>query len=183
MAIKRAPNTELVTDIPNPDVKDIDPLTPIVEPPALNDEPLAKTTTRTNWGALASAKVWPTEWLCQFYRSFHRVDTSCHTRVRPRVENIKGHMNGCSNDIGTSFHVTFEKRDIPCPLWAELEEAGIEALDFRCDVCDRVMPFSPLHILNHMRPHTGKSRKTRPGGKFQFTLSYDIPFVDTSHEL
>jgi len=145
--------------------------------PVVAEEPV-KSKTKTKWRALASAKLWPKEIVCRGYRSFHRVDVSCKGRVIPAVNNLKNHMKNCSDDIGTGFEMILEKHDIPCPLWAELEEAGIEAIDFRCDVCNAIMPFNHIHVLNHMRPHSGKTRKVRPGGKFQFTLSFNVPFIE-----
>ena len=59
----------------------------------------------------------------------------------------------------------------PTELWNKIGEEELEIHDFRCDVCDKVLlPLSFAHIKQHMEPHSGKVRRTMPGGCFQFTL-------------
>ena len=134
-------------------------------------EPTRKST--TNWKAFRSAQVKITNVLCKAYGPVHMVDLGCHQRTALTVDAIKGHItNNHGAAPGTAgFRFSLENSSAPDPLWQKLEEGGIEVHDFRCDVCDKVLPLHNLHILNHMRSHAGKTRRVRQGGDFLFTLS------------
>ena len=137
-----------------------------------------KSKTKTRWEALYQAKLWPKEIRCEGYYPVHLANVTCHSRVIPSVKNIQHHMQTCSDDVGASFIMKMETRSEGCPLWRELEDAGIEALDFRCAVDSHVVPFHPIHIAKHTRPHSGNKRRVTEGNIFQFTLSYEPPIEE-----
>ena len=137
--------------------------------------------TKTNWKALYQAKIWPKEIICQSYYPTHFANVACHSRIIPKVENIKNHMRNCSDDVGLGIYVVMETRSEGCPLWKDLEEAGIEALDFRCAVDNHIVPFHPFHIAKHTKPHSGNRRRVTEGNRFYFTLSYEQP-IDEEEE-
>ena len=131
-----------------------------------------KSKTLTKWKALGEAKVVPTEIVCDGYRPAHPFNLGCHSRLRPDVDQMVRHVEG---GHGGGFMMRFRKGDKPWPGWAKMEELGLESTDFRCEVCDAVVPFHPMHILKHMRPHTGKQRRVLPGGAYNLTLNIGLP--------
>ena len=140
-----------------------------VEPGGRQDAPTRKTT--TNWGAFEKAKLVPKEVICDGYRPYHRVDLSCHTRLQPDAKVLGAHVKA---EHGGGFVFTLRKADAVWPGWRKFEEAGLESRDFRCDVCDEVIPFHPGHILKHMKPHSGKSKRIIPGGRYNLTLGFGL---------
>ena len=134
-------------------------------------EPTRKST--TNWKAFRSANVKVTNILCKAYTPVHLSDEGCHQRLTLKTDSVKSHINNNhGSQLGTAgFRISLRQGSRPDPLWQELEDGGIEVHDFRCDVCDKVLPLHNLHIINHMRPHAGKTRRVRQGGDFLFTLS------------
>jgi hypothetical protein len=152
------------------------PETPVPETPK----------TQTNWDALTKAGLRPTVVFCQAYadqsgRLLSRVDTSCHSRLIPKAENLITHYKG---GHGGEFKIGVRKSDNkPSPMWAELAAAGIEAVDFRCEVCGVPLRFHPTSFIQHLRSHTGKTKQayiqmTRdiPGslGMFSFKLGKQV---------
>lgn len=122
----------------------------------------------TNWSALKSAQVVPTSLECNSYRPFHRVDLSCHTRLVPRAESVVRHLE---MGHGGGFQIKLRRADKPWPEWERLGELGLEASDFRCEICDKQVPFHPIHILNHLKSHSGKIKRVSPGGVFNLTVT------------
>ena len=151
--------------------------------PAKRVEPTRKTST-TNWKAFRSAQTTIKTILCKAYGPVHMVDVGCHGRVLLTPEAIKGHIdNGHGSVPGMAgFKFTLTQEGQADPLWTKLEQACIEIHDFRCDVCDKVLPLHNISIINHMRPHSGKSRRVRKGGDFLMTLS-EKPAVPSEEEL
>ena len=132
----------------------------------------------TKWSALDEARLVPTKITCEGYRPTHRVDNGCHSRLRLNPSYMKQHLEG---GHGGGFRLYLRKGDKPWPGWKICVEQGLEAVDFRCEVCDAVVPFSPMHIAKHMKAHSGKSRRVLTGGVFNITLSVGIP-IPTEEE-
>lgn len=131
------------------------------------EQPKAASKTFTNWDAFAKAGLRPVTITCQAYAPYHRVDRSCHSNLRFKPEDFKRHMPGC----GGALQLTLKKVDgKESALWKELSESGLEAHDFRCDICDKQLAFRPSSILPCLRAHSGKTRRVHPGGKFNITL-------------
>ena len=128
--------------------------------------------THTKWGALEEAKVIPTQIVCDGYRPYHGFNLGCHSKLRLDVEQMKAHVEG---GHGGGFMMKFRKGDKAWPGWRKLGELGIEAVDFRCEICNAVIPFNPMHILKHMRSHAGKQKRMLPGGLYNITLSVGMP--------
>lgn len=128
--------------------------------------------THTKWHALEEARLIPTEIVCDGYRPWHAFNNGCHSRLRLDVDQMIAHTEG---QHGGGFMLKVRKGDKPWPGWKQLAEKGIEAADFRCEVCDAVIPFHPMHITKHMRAHTGKHRRVLPGGRYNLTLSVGAP--------
>lgn len=126
----------------------------------------------TNWQALIDAKLVPAEIICQAYLPVHPTDLSCHTRLVDSASNMLVHAFEREHLGGFSIKLR-ETDGKPWAGWNELAAAGIEASDFRCEICDQQIPFKPINIKKHMRPHAGKLRRTRNGGQFWLTLSRD----------
>jgi hypothetical protein len=143
--------------------------------PVKRTEPTRKST--TNWKAFRSARVKVSEILCKGYVPVHLADLSCHGRCLLTAKALDHHIeNGHgSADGNCGFKFTLTPDTSVDPLWQDLENFGMEIHDFRCDVCDKVLPLHNIHIINHMRPHAGKSRRVRPGGAFLMTLSNRPP--------
>lgn len=122
----------------------------------------------TNWGACERVGLVPTEVLCQAYHPVHRVDMSCHTRIVPSAENMIAHYQ---SEHGGAFKVSVKRVEGKAWAgWKDLKERGVECFDFRCDVCNAIVPFHPQYIMQHMRAHQGKNRRIQPGGVFWMTI-------------
>lgn len=139
---------------------------------------------KTKWQAFSSAGLAPKEIVCVGYRPAHLTDEGCHSRVQLTGPALKSHIdaNHGNQPRTAGFRFTLVKTAKAHPLWKELIELGLEALDFRCDICDKVVPFHPIFINNHMRVHAGKSKRVKRGGPFLLTLGYTTP-VPTEEEV
>jgi hypothetical protein len=86
---------------------------------------------------------------------------------------------------GGGFKLTLKESEKEWPGWARLAETGVELQDFRCDVCDETIPLSTQRILSHMKAHSGKTRRVRPGGEFLLTLGFATPLAanDTDDDI
>jgi len=140
----------------------------LAEPVQEETPAVEKKESLTKWGIFVSANVVPTEIVCDGYRSFHSFDSGCHTRLRLSADAMEPHVDG---EHGGGFMFALRKSDKPWSGWKRFGELGLEITDLRCDVCDKVLPQNAMHIMNHMKPHNGKTRRTRPGGIFNITLS------------
>lgn len=132
--------------------------------------PMAKT--HTKWEALEQAKLIPVRVMCDGYRPFHAFNLGCHTKMQINVEQWINHVKG---GHGGGFMMKFRKGDKPWPGWRQVAEAGLESVDFRCEICDQQIPFNAMHILKHMRAHNGKMRRVLPGGVYNITFSIGTP--------
>jgi len=127
--------------------------------------------TVTKWEVFNKAGLVPTEIWCQGYLPIHRSDSSCHTRLRLLADSIETH-----SEHGGGFRFDLKRLENKVwPGWKGLQAKGLECHDFRCDVCDKVVPMHPLHIMNHMRPHLSKNRRTQVGGVFYLTIGPGTP--------
>jgi len=135
-------------------------------------ETTKKASTNTNWQAFVKAGLVPTTIKCSAYHPVHQADMSCHTRLLLSVPTISDHIKG---DHGGGFKFSLKTYPKAWQGWADFEAAGLEIHDIRCDVCDQTVPLVPARILFHMRPHTGKVRRIRPGGEFLITIRSGEP--------
>ena len=134
--------------------------------------------TFTNWGAFKKASLTPVQILCTEYQPFHTSVTGCHSRLLLTAEAMLQHITA---DHGGGFQLTLVQAAKPWDGWDKLEAAGLEAADFRCDVCDAVLRLTPSNILKHMRTHISKFRRAQEGGVFNLTLS-TLPSVADANE-
>jgi hypothetical protein len=127
----------------------------------------------SNWSAFDKAKLVPSEIVCQGYYPVHPHDASCHSRLKLSAESMMPHVEGeHGNKYGVGFRFSLRQSD--GKVWKgfdDLHKKGVEITDIRCDVCDEVMRLQSQVILKHMKPHSGKTRRTRTGGIFWMTLS------------
>ena len=151
--------------------------------PEVGDEQTttAERKTVTNWRAFEKAALMPVEFKCQAYRPMQLADSSCHSRLQLNAKGLLPHMNvdTCSG----GFRFRLRKGDKAWPGWRQFEDLGVEAQDFRCEICDAVVPFHPGHILKHMKPHRGKVSRPMPGGIFNITLSVGMPTLTEEEAL
>jgi hypothetical protein len=148
------------------------PATPLTATAANSAAPTPTPTheTLTKWNSLRA--YFPSEIICATYAPYHRVDISCHTRLKFDVEQIKNHI---AADHGGGLMIKLRPSEKPVGYWNKFSEADIESLDFRCEICNKQVPFQVNHIELHMRPHAGKSRRLREGGFFNLTLRIGSP--------
>lgn len=146
--------------------------TPVAETP--------KPKTFTNWKAFEQAKLVPATIKCEAYRPVFQHDASCHSNLLFTVETLQRHIDG---DHGGGFRFFLKQTDgKPSPLWKALEEAGLEAHDFRCEICDKQLRFHPSSIIPHLKAHGGKTRRVLPGGVFNMVLSKGRPEIELTDE-
>jgi len=126
------------------------------------------------WGVFEKAKLLPTEILCQAYKPYHAHDESCHTRVLLAGDQIVRHVQA---EHGGGFKIKFKRTEGKAwPGWKALAESGLEIHDFRCEVCDNVVPLTVQNILNHLKPHKGKFRNAGAlAGTLNFTFRFEAP--------
>lgn len=138
------------------------------------------TISSANWKAFEQAKMIPVEIICSGYDPIHPYDASCHSRLRLNAAAILGHIKGQhGNKLGTGFSFRLRANDGTKIWggWKALADAGVEVSDFRCEICDQQIKFAPQNILKHMGTHNGKTRRPKPGGLFNTTLTFATPEV------
>ena len=140
----------------------------------------AKSKTFTNWRAFAQSKLVPVTISCDAYKPVHLADMSCHTKLLIKGESIQKHI-GHEHGGGFNFQLKVTEGK-PSNFWQELEDMSLEAHDFRCDNCDKILRFHPSSIIPHMKPHGGKTRRVWPGGRFNITISTGRPEQALSEE-
>ena len=124
---------------------------PVIEP-SQAPEPRK---THTDWNAFVKAKLIPTTIVCDVIY-LHPADESCKTRLRLTADSLKTHYE---SGHGGGFQVKVKQGEGKSwPGWKELEEAGYEVVNLKCEVCDHRVQVSARDILNHLRPHQGKFR-------------------------
>lgn len=138
----------------------------------LREEEESGPRTDTKWENFNRAGLVPLEVWCQAYKPIHPMDPSCHTRMNMDAEQWVKHLDA---GHGGGFLLEVGKSEKKWGGWKKLVELGVECVDFRCDVCDKVLPIHTQFILNHMRNHNGKSRRIQRGGKFWLTIGRGRP--------
>ena len=137
--------------------------------------------TVTNWTAFIKANVSPTTIYCQDYKPAQRVDTSCHSRIQLKAPAIIRHM-APEHDTGGGFQFVLKHDSKEWPGWSELADAGVEIHDIRCENCDHTIPLNPRNILQHLKPHSGKTRGVRDIKTLNLTLRFSVPDSDDDSE-
>lgn len=135
----------------------------------------------TNWAVFDKAQLVPTEITCLAYREFHPHDGACHTRLPIDGDVVLNHVQG---QCGGGFQFRLKESPRPWSGWKKFAEAGLELLDFRCEVCNDRLPLNVARIREpHMKPHSGKFRRVFPDfhSVFNLTLGYRQP-VPTDEE-
>ena len=135
--------------------------------------------TLTNWRAFEVANLIPLQITCQGYKPAHRVDLSCHSNLHFSAKQMLSHLN---SDHGGGFQIFLRKGDRPWKGWREFEDLKIESADFRCELCEKVLPFHPNHLLTHLKPHAGKVKKIKPGGVYNLTIAINIVPLEPEEE-
>ncbi len=154
------------------------PVQPPVAAPAPAAVPLPEKKTTTPWRVLEKTLLAPVWIKCQGYKPVFGLDLGCHTKFPTKsttiAQSILAHI---ANDHGGGFQMKLKEVQKPWPGWAALEAAGIEALDFRCEVCDEKLVFNAPRLKRHLAPHSGKSRRVFPDffATFNLHLAPDIP--------
>lgn len=132
-----------------------------------------KKKTYTNWKAFEQMKLVPTSIKCEGYRPVFLADMSCHSHMQFKASTIASHIDG---EHGGGFRFFLKTTDgKPHPIWQELEDAGLEAHDFRCEICDAQLRFAPSSIAAHLKPHSGKTRRVLPGGVLNLLIGKGKP--------
>lgn len=127
---------------------------------AASSEPVVSPkNTSTNWSVFEKSKLTPVTVKCDAYsipgEPFS--DFSCHTALQLNVATLKNHI---AAEHGSRFRFMLRLNDGKAsPLWKELESSGLEAADFRCEVCNEKLRFHPASLQRHLRPHQGKVRQ------------------------
>lgn len=123
--------------------------------PAVEETPKPQRKTYTPWSAFYKAKIVPTTLICDVIH-MHPADEACKTRLPLTAEQVINHFN---NGHGGGFQLKVRVSDgKPWPGWKELEDAGMEIVSLRCEVCNGEVQVSARDILNHLRSHRGKFR-------------------------
>lgn len=130
-----------------------------------------KPQTLTNWYAFVKARLVPAEIICDGYRAAFARDMSCHTRLPRDVDTMLRHID----PHGGGFLLKLKTSEKEWEGWTKLADMGIEVQDFRCDVCDEVLPLASQRILFHMKSHKGKTRRVIPGGTFNIWIGTQRP--------
>lgn len=114
--------------------------------------------TQTNWRIFADSGFIPVRWRCEGYKGNHPADMSCHTAFPPTGENVLRHI--AQEHGGGWFKIKFRISDSKKvhPLWAQLEEAGVELQEFYCPHCQEHIPVQPRRIIHHLQNHPGAWR-------------------------
>jgi len=140
---------------------------PVAEPTT------TKSKTYTNWKAFEQAKLAPVTIKCEGYRPVFGADYSCHSALLLKGQVLKNHID---NDHGGGFRFFLKATEGKThPIWQELQDLGLEAHDFRCEICDKTLRFAPASIIPHLKPHSGKTRRVFPGSTFNMVLSAAKP--------
>lgn len=137
-----------------------------------NETVVQKSSTR--WDAFEKAQLKIVSACCQAYKPFHAFDMSCHTRFPLTVDNIIRHIEG---EHGGGFEIKLERTEgKPSPLWRALADAGIEAVDVRCEVCGKELAPNPQVLLNHLfKAHPGNMRRPRVTSTLFVTFGHTKP--------
>lgn len=140
--------------------------------------------TYTNWKALGESGLKPTYIRCDGYRPVHIYNNGCHTALSLDPEKLAKHLDG---DHGGGYFISFREGIQTDPIgasqvrtgrhwdgWEKFEELGLEIRDFRCEICDAEIKINSRSILKHIRPHSGKYSRARPGGDFWLTITRNL---------
>lgn len=153
-----------------------------VAAPLAAQAPLIPRKTLTNWRLFEEGGFIPIRWRCDGYLGQHPADLSCHGNVIPTGENVIRHM--APEHGGGWFRVKFRLSDgKTSPLWAELEEAGVELQHFYCPHCREEVPMTPRAIIKHLQPHAGANRINMDPQVLCMTLSFQRAEVEEYDEL
>ena len=145
-----------------------------VEAPKVDTKFQKVNRTLTNWGVFVKAQLVPKRVVCEGYLPTHRYDSGCHSNLLLTAEAVERHLDA---DHGGGYRLFLRKGDIPWKGWLEFQDKGLEIHDFRCEICDAELPMSAGHILKHFESHTGKMKRSKPGGEFLMTIRKDKPLT------
>lgn len=115
--------------------------------------------TATNWSVFEKAHLTPVTIKCDAYSipGENFSDFSCHTALQFKTDSFKEHIK---HEHGNRFRFILRLNDGKAsPLWKDLEASGLEAADFRCEVCNEKLRFHPASLQRHLKPHQGKIRQ------------------------
>lgn len=155
---------------------------PTSDPVAQQAEPANLTS--TVWKAFEAAKLTPVRIDCQSYAipGQPKQDMSCHSRLKADVPTFKRHLEG---EHGGEYQFYLKRSETKAaPVWQELAVSGLEAVDFRCEICDQRLRFHPSSFTSHLKSHPGKTKSAYKElrlkepeaiGVFNITLSYSKP--------
>lgn len=122
----------------------------------------------TKWINLVKLKAKPTSIESKSYRPIHKFDSSSHTRIPVTAQN----MFDLIDKTGGGFLVELKPASGGWGGWMDLQQLGVECVDFRCAVCGKREPLNPMLIAEHFKAHkSGLTGRTVRGGSFFLTLS------------
>lgn len=162
--------------------------TPDTAAPETTSPNEAQPKTYTNWSAFEKAGLKPTTIYCKAYRPVFRNDSSCHTKLIMKADSLVNHAmpepQGHGHGGGFLFCLKKTDSNKPVAIWGEIQNAALEAVDFRCEVCNAQLRFHPTSFNAHLKPHAGKTKQAyqefsreHPGavGFFSLKLSKERP--------
>jgi hypothetical protein len=132
----------------------------------------APTKTFTQWEIFSKMGLRPKTITCQGYFPVNSHDVSCHTRLPHDASVVQRHVD---SDHGGSFEFTLRQSETPWEGWRNLQELGLELLDFRCGTCLAEVNLTMQAISKHMKSHINANRRMASGGVFRFNLGYERP--------
>lgn len=155
-----------------------DALAPAAEIPVVPE----KRKTVTNWRVFGEAGLVPVRIRCEGYLGSHPADLSCHSNLLLKGESVLAHM--VPDHSGGWFKFKFRISDgKESPVWAELEEAGVEITDLYCSHCRQGVAMTPRAMIKHLQAHAGATRLNPDPQSLCMTLSFNRADLDEYDEL
>lgn len=131
--------------------------------------------THTDYPTLVRMRWVPTEIQCDGYLPWHRTNEGCHSRVRPRGENVADHARRHRSLFGGGFKFRFQPNSKGgWAGWRKLAEAGMEIINIRCMGCLKDIDINVVDLQAHAKPHLGSNKRIYRNGP-SFYITFDSP--------
>lgn len=138
--------------------------------------------TLTNWGVFTDAGFIPAMVMCDGYRGNHPSDMTCHSKLHPSAENVQRHMDPAHGGGWFKMRLRISE-GTASPMWAALQEAGVEIQELYCPHCRQDVPVVARRIIQHLQQHQGANRVNMLPQTLCFTLSYNRPDQEDTESL